>query len=69
MRQRYGRKDVKLMLNGANELESKALELMALNIAFESARPGPFKGELLKLAEETREKAASCAEPRTSGSV
>lgn len=57
------------MLDKSGEFERMALELLALNLAFESAHPGNFSGEILKLSEEIGEKATRGAEPGSSGSV
>ena len=57
------------MMDASNEFETKALELMALNLRFESARRCKFSRELLKLSEEIGENVARRSEPDPLGSV
>jgi hypothetical protein len=58
------------MPDGVGEFEKKALQLLALNLAFESARPGTLRGELMGMAEEIGEKAgAPTIETTSSGPV
>lgn len=62
-------KEMERILDKTTEFETMALELMALNLAFDSARIGEFSEELMELSEEAGEEARRSAEPGSSGSV
>jgi hypothetical protein len=47
----------------SDKFEIAALELIGLNLAFESARSGSFSKELLRLCEEIGDKTAVRSEP------
>lgn len=51
------------------DFEKAALRLMALNMAFDSARCGEFREEILEWCEETGERATPGAGPGSSDSV